>query len=227
MQHCLVINLMHANIRNSWLKSWSICQYEGYFFVCHLNGNIGDPIKKLANCQATAIVMVVAAAMMAVVTVATTKAVAYRDSFKNKGDHCVNTGFPICKWGLDECCFPVCIWGTPYAYGDPNTHLGINSRMRGSPNSYVDPNMHTGIRQMSYLCMHMGIAVCIRGSQYAYRKLFKNEGIPICIWQSQYAYRDNVDVLSPYAYGDPRIHTGIPICIREFFSMLICTWEMG
>ncbi len=31
----------------------AVCQYEGYFFVQHLKGNSGDPIKKLADSQAT------------------------------------------------------------------------------------------------------------------------------------------------------------------------------
>ncbi len=88
-------------------------------------------------------------------------------------------------------------------------------------------HLHTGMRRMLYPRMHMGIAVCTRGSPYAYGDSFLKKGdhcmhmaipiciggwvgccIPICIWGLL------------YAYGDLHMHMGV-------LSMLLCTWEMG
>ena len=87
---------------------------------------------------------------------------------------------------------PVCIRGlrkSPYAYRDrmtsnPRMHMVIKS----------NPHMHVGIKQ---------IPVCIRGSHENPRMHtgITCHVIPVCIR------------LSPYAYGDPRMHIGIIVWI--------------
>ncbi len=40
--------------------------------------------------------------------------------------------------------------------------------------------------------------------------------ITVCIRQSPFAYVNVVNVVSPYACGNCRVHTGIPICMQGF-----------
>jgi hypothetical protein len=42
--------------------------------------------------------------------------------------------------------------------------------------------------------------------------------ITVCIRQSPFAYVNVVNIVLPYAYRDPHMHTGIPICIWGFIG---------
>ncbi len=56
-------------------------------------------------------------------------------------------------------------------------------------------------------------------SLYANRDSNMHMGITVvCIRQSSFAYKKVVNVVSPYACGDCRMHVGIPICIRGFIG---------
>jgi hypothetical protein len=61
------------------------------------------------------------------------------------------------------------IWESLHAYGDPHmVYTGIFQKWGGSPYEYGNPHLHTGMSWILYPHMHMGIAVCIWGSPYAY-----------------------------------------------------------
>ncbi len=80
--------------------------------------------------------------------------------------------------------------------------------------------MHTVMSWLSDPHMHIGITVCKWGSPYAYGDCYKIRDITVCICQFQFSYGDKPHVLSLYAYGDCRMHTGI-------LSMLICILGLG
>jgi hypothetical protein len=96
---------------------------------------------------------------------------------------------------------------------------------------------------MLYPHMHRGIAVCTRGSPYAYRD-FVNANMLMgngtkATSQSPYAYSDwhgphrhmaTNDLQSWYAYGDwqgHRMHMGIVQSLTCLHMVIICIWGFG